>query len=600
MPELKPNGIPPAKTSMRHQRGLPVVKPRNLRGTLLRLWNLTRGHRQGLSAVFLLSGFASLSAMLTPFLIGRIIDHIDALNPVPFLLTGLLLVYLADWAIRFLQSFLMASVSQNMICFIRKSLFYKMKDLPLSYFDKSQHGDLMSRLTNDIDNISTTISDSVTQLMMLAFTLTGILCIMIWLNIWLTLTALITVPFVFLLTKTITKHTRKLYRAQQNVLGSLNGHIEESISGLSLVKAFGRESQITEEFQTYNESLCRIGTKALIWSGYLMPIMNVINNLGFICITVVSGIMASQGLISVGVISSFLLYSRQFTRPLIEVSNIFNVFQTAVAGAERIFDIFDETPEPADKPDALTAENPKGEVVFDHVWFGYHPENPILKDLSFTVPSGTRIAIVGPTGAGKTTIISLLARFYDVTGGRILLDGIDLRDYKKTGLRNSFGIVLQDTALFYLSIRENIRYGRENATDEEVVAASIAAGAHSFITRLPKGYDTLVGEDGGSFSQGERQLITIARAILADAPILVLDEATSSVDTRTEQKIREAVLQLTQNRTSFIIAHRLSTIRDSDVILLLKDGEIAEMGNHAELIARKGLYYEMYQTQMGL
>ena len=475
-----------------------------------------------------------------------------------------------------------------------------MKDLPLSYFDKSQHGDLMSRLTNDIDNISTTISDSLTQLMMLAFTLTGILCIMLWLNLWLTITALITVPFVFLLTKTITKHTRKLYREQQNVLGSLNGHIEESIAGLSLVKAFGRETQVTDEFESYNESLCKVGTKALIWSGYLMPIMNVINNLGFICISVVSGIMASRGLITVGVISSFLLYSRQFTRPLIEVSNIFNVFQTAVAGAERIFDIFDETPEPADKPDALPVEHPTGEVVFDHVWFGYTPDIPILKDLSFTVPSGTRIAIVGPTGAGKTTIISLLARFYDVTGGRILLDGNDLRDYETAGLRNSFGIVLQDTALFYLSIRENIRYGREDATDEEVISASKAAGAHSFISRLPNGYDTLVGEEVGSFSQGERQLITIARAILADAPILILDEATSSVDTRTEQKIRKAVLNLTQNRTSFIIAHRLSTIRDSDVILLLKDGEIAEMGNHTELLTRRGLYYDMYQTQMGL
>lgn len=600
MPELKTNGIPPSKASLRHQRGLPVVKPRNLSGTLLRLWNLTKGRRQGLLTVFLLSGFASLSAMLTPFLIGRIIDHIDTLTPVPFLLAALFIVYLADWAIRFLQSFLMASVSQKMICFIRKTLFSKMKDLPLSYFDKSQHGDLMSRLTNDIDNISTTISDSLTQLMMLAFTLTGILCIMLWLNLWLTITALITVPFVFMLTKTITKHTRKLYREQQNVLGSLNGHIEESIAGLSLVKAFGRETQVTDEFESYNESLCKVGTKALIWSGYLMPIMNVINNLGFICISVVSGIMASRGLITVGVISSFLLYSRQFTRPLIEISNIFNVFQTAVAGAERIFDIFDETPEPADKPDALPVEHPTGEVVFDHVWFGYNPDIPILKDLSFTVPSGTRIAIVGPTGAGKTTIISLLARFYDVTGGRILLDGNDLRDYETAGLRNSFGIVLQDTALFYLSIRENIRYGREDATDEEVISASKAAGAHSFISRLPNGYDTLVGEEVGSFSQGERQLITIARAILADAPILILDEATSSVDTRTEQKIRKAVLNLTQNRTSFIIAHRLSTIRDSDVILLLKDGEIAEMGNHTELLTRRGLYYDMYQTQMGL
>ena len=580
-------------------RGTLVVKPKDMRGTLRRLLELTRGNRQGLWIVFLLSALASLSSMFTPLLIGKVVDAVAAGNAAMALLALLACVYAGDWAIRFTQGYLMAAVSQRVVKGIRKSLFAVMKRLPLSFFDRNQHGDLMSRLTNDIDNISVTISDSLTQLMMLVFTVVGIFIVMLTLNLWLTLTALCTVPLVILLARSVTRRTRPLFKDQQRVLGRLGGHIEESVSGLMLVKAFGQEDEVTEVFSSYNRELCRVGTRALIWSGYLMPIMNVINNLGFILVSVISGLMAAEGMITVGVISSFLLYTRQFTRPFTDIANIYNVFQTAVAGAERVFEIFDQEPEPADAPNALAIHNPRGDIVFDHVSFGYDPQHPVIHDLSFTVPAGTRVAIVGSTGAGKTTIISLLARFYDVTGGAILLDGHDIRDYRRRDLRDCFGVVLQDSALFSMSVRENIRYGRQDASDAEVEAAARAAGAHGFISRLSQGYDTILEDGGGGLSQGERQLLTIARAILSDAPIMILDEATSSVDTRTEQKIRTAMHSLTSGRTSFLIAHRLSTIRDCDVIILLEHGRIAEMGNHETLMKLGGTYCAMYRTQLG-
>ena len=469
MPAADPAGLPPVKRSPGKHRIAEVVKPKNMKGTLSRLWSLTKGRRQGLWLVFALSGLASLSAMLTPLLIGKIIDSINNGYLSVTLLVFLLLAYIGDWAVRFAQNYIMASVSQRMICYIRKALFDVMKDLPLAFFDRSPHGDLMSRLTNDIDNISSTISDSLAQLMMLVFTFAGVLGIMLALNVWLTLAALAVVPLVFLLTRTVTRVTRRLFKKQQAALGRLDGEIEETISGLTLVKAYGREEAVIEEFEKNNAALCDVGTRAQVWSGYLMPLMNVIKNLSFISVSIASGVMAARGMVSIGTISSFLLYSRQFTRPLNDIASIYNVFQTAVAGAERIFEIFDEIPEPPDIPDALPIVNPKGDVAFEHVYFGYDPDIPILKDVSFKASAGARMAVVGATGAGKTTIISLLTRFYDVTDGQILLDGHDIRDYRLADLRRCFGVVLQDTALFHMSILENIRYGREDAEDSAVV-----------------------------------------------------------------------------------------------------------------------------------
>ena len=582
------------------KRGMPGVKPKNMKGTLLRLWRLTKGHRQGLGPVFVCSALASGSAILSPLLIGQAVNRINEGSPCAALIALLAGLYLGDWLVRFLQQFLMAAAGQRMIYHIRTSLFGKMKELPLSFFDARQHGELMSRLTNDVDNISTTISDSLTQLMMYGFTIIGIFFAMLFSNVLLTGVALIAVAMIFLLTRTVTKHTRKLFRQQQAFLGSLNGQVEESISGLRIVKAFCQEENMVEDFAEKNEAFCRVATRAQIWSGYLMPITNVINNINYVLIAIVSGLMAAAGQLSVGTISSFLLYSRQFTRPFVDIANIYNNFQTAVAGAERIFEIFDEEPEPADRPDALPLDHPKGEIRLEHVTFGYRPEEPVLKDVSLYIPAGTRVAVAGPTGAGKTTLINLLTRFYDVQEGAILLDGHDLRDYRMADLRSAFGVVLQDTALFGESIRNNISYGKENVPFEKIREAAVQAGADAFIRRLPQGYDTVLTQGGAELSQGERQLLTIARALLSDAPILILDEATSSVDTVTEQHIRRAMDAAASGRTSFLIAHRLSTIRDCDLILLIENGKIVEKGSHEELMRLDGSYAKMYRTQMGI
>ena len=590
---------PPPSSFGKGQRGKPVVKPKDMKGTLRRLWELTQGQRQGLGWLMLLSAVASASTILSPLLIGTAVTAIDTGNPALQLLILLAALYLTDWLVRFLQQFFMAAIGQRIILHIRSTLFEKMKALPLSFFDSRQHGELMSRLTNDVDNISTTISDSLTQLMTYGFTIIGILCIMLRLSLPLTCIAFISVWLIFLLTRTITKHTRKLFAQQQQILGKLNGQVEESISGQNMVKAFGREAEMTEQFEESNARLCQVATKAQIWSGFLMPLTNVINNLNFVIVAVVSGILAAYGRISVGLISSFLLYSRQFSRPFVDIANIYNNFQTAVAGAERIFEILEEEPEPADAPDALPLTAPRGEVEFSHVTFGYQAQEPVLKDVSFRVPAGTRVAVVGSTGAGKTTLINLLTRFYDVNSGSILLDGRDLRQYRLQDLRRTFGVVLQDTALFGMSVRDNISYGNKDVLPERIRAAAKTAGADSFIRRLPQGYDTILTQGGAALSQGERQLLTIARAVLQEAPILILDEATSSVDTVTEQRIRRAMLTITRGRTSFIIAHRLSTIRDSDLILLIEDGRIAEKGTHEELMELNGRYAGMYRTQLG-
>ncbi len=455
----------------------------------------------------------------------------------------------------------------------------------------------MSRLSNDIDNVSTTISQSAIQLMSGIITILGSLIMMIILSPILTLASLITVPLVFLLTRTIAKRTGKLFKSQQMELGKLNGHIEETISGIYIVKAFSHEDKTVEEFDEINDRLCEVGLKAQIFSGFLMPIMNVINNIGFAAVAGVGGVLAVENMITVGIIASFLSYSRQFVRPLNNLANIFNTLQSAVAGAERVFEILDEREETEDVKDAKELSDPKGHVQFSNVYFGYRKDVNILKNINFEAKIGESIALVGPTGAGKTTIVNLLTRFYDVTGGEIYIDGVDIREYTRDSLRKCFGIVLQDTYLFTGTIKENIKYGNLDATEVEVQNAAKMANAHEFIKRLPNGYETLLSESGSNLSQGQRQLLAIARAILTNPSILILDEATSSVDTRTELRIQEAMLKLMNGRTSFIIAHRLSTIRDADKIMVIDGGQIIEMGNHDELINKKGKYYNMYFNQ---
>ncbi len=593
-------GVPPANPGgiSRPGRGGVVVKPKNMKGTLIRLWKLTKGQRKGLGWILVLSAFASGASILSPFVTGRAVTAVSDGDTVLWILVLLTGLYLSDWLVKFLQAFFMASIGQRVIHHIRRTLFGWIKTLPLSFFDLHRHGELMSRLTNDVDNISTTISNSLTLLMTYGFTVVGIFVMMLCLSPALTMVSLCGVGLIFLLTKTITKRTKVLFSGQQKSLGSLNGQVEESISGLFVVKAFCREEEMEREFAERNRELCKVSIRALICSGYLMPLMNVINNLLYVVMSVLCGVLFVNGRITdIGLVTSFLLYVRQFTRPFVEIANIYNNFQTAVAGAERVFEILDEQPEPPDREKTVNLENPRGDIELRHVEFGYQPGQPVLKDISLKIPAGTQAAIVGATGSGKTTIINLLTRFYDVSSGSILLDGHDLRDYRMEDLRRAFGVVLQDTSLFAATVRDNICYGHPEVALEQVQEAARTAGADSFIQRLPKGYDTVLKHGGMELSQGERQLLTIARAVLANAPILILDEATSSVDTVTEQKIRQAMLRLCTDRTSVIIAHRLSTVRDSDLIILLENGKIAEQGNHEELMALNGRYAQMYRTQ---
>lgn len=581
----------------------PVVKPKDFKGTMLRLMEYFKRDKKLLILIFIFVIMDAGIGLSIPYFIGKSIDAISPKSGVvnfgmlKIMIITLITVYIADTVINFFQGWLMAGVSQRMVKSLRSGLFWKLQKLPISFFDTHTHGEIMSRLTNDIEEISSTVSQSMVQLMSGAIMLAGSVVMMLLLSPILTLASVITVPLVFLLTRTIAKKTKVLFKSQQEELGKLNGHIEETISGINIVKAFNHENKAIEEFSDINLKLSKVGIKAQVWSGFLMPMMNVINNIGFAVVAAVGGVLAVKGNISVGVIASFLNYSRQFSRPLNDMANIFNTLQSAVAGAERVFEIIDEKEESHDAHDAKELSNPRGHVVFENVSFGYNEDNLIIKNISFDVKEGSTIALVGPTGAGKTTIVNLLTRFYDVSDGRVLIDGEDIRNYSRDSLRQCFGIVLQDTYLFSGTIKENIGYGKLNATDEEIMKAAVMANADVFIRRLPKGYDTILSESGSNLSQGQRQLLAIARAILSNPSILILDEATSNVDTRTELHIQEAMIKLMEGRTSFIIAHRLSTIRHADTIMVIDDGRIKEKGNHDSLISQKGIYYNMYYSQ---
>ncbi|WP_420852053.1 ABC transporter ATP-binding protein [Pelotomaculum isophthalicicum] len=591
--------------SVGHQRFNPTAKPRDTKGTLIRLVKIFKIRRKSILLAALLTIISTAISIITPLLVGRVINTFNInTNLVDFsllrtILIALVLCYLASWIIDTLNGVLMAKVTQELVKHMRAEFFSKLQRVPLNFYDTRSHGDTMSRITNDIDNISNTISQTTTQLIASVFSITGAFVMMLVLSPILTLVVLVSVPLFLILTKVIARHSRRYFGGQQQKLGALNGVIEENIVGLKMVKAFNRQQNVLEDFKKTNCELCSYSTKAQIWAGFLMPFMNVINNLSFTFIACAGGILSAKGMITIGVVVSFLTYSKQFGQPLNNIAGMFNNIQSALAGAERVFEIMDEDEEVPDTAGAKELNNPKGKVEFCNVSFSYDAGKPVLKNINFKVQPGEMVALVGETGSGKTTIVNLLSRYYELEQGSILIDNTDITDITRKSLRSCFSVVLQDTCLFTGTIYENIRYSRPHASDVEVREAARVAHADEFISRLPKGYDTIVTGSMDNLSEGQRQLLAIARAILCNAPILILDEATSSVDTKTEKEIQNAFLTLIEHRTSFLIAHRLSTIRDADKIMVIGSGEILESGTHEELMKNHGVYYKMVISQLG-
>ncbi len=593
-PGFGPRGGPP---------GLSTIgggQAQDVQGTLRRLWGYLQRRKWPLIGVVVLVALSSGLALLGPYLMGVAIDvYITSGDFMGLARIAWLMIaaYVGASLVAWLQSYVMASVAQRTVRDIRNDLFAKLQTLSLRFFDQRPHGELMSRLANDVENISNVLNEGVIQFISSILSVAGVVVVMCLINWRLAIVSLITVPLMVFLSGAMGTQTRKGFREQQQKLGKLNSIIEETITGQRVVKAYVREQAAISAFDAINRDLRRAASRAEIFGGFIGPMMNLVNNLGFAIIGGAGGWLVLQNMATVGAIASFINYARNFSQPLNQLAQLYAQIQSAIAGAERVFEILDEVPELTDASGAFPLDHVAGDVVFENVCFGYQPDTPVLKQVSFHAAPGQTVAMVGPTGAGKTTIVNLLTRFYDINSGRISVDGKDIRQVKKDDLRRQLGIVLQDTFLFSGTVMDTIRYGRLKATDEEVIAAARLANADQFIRRLPHGYQTELSERGSNLSQGQRQLLAIARAILANPGILILDEATSSVDTRTEKHIQEAMLRLMQGRTSFVIAHRLSTIREADTILVINDGEIVERGDHTSLLASKGFYCHLYTSQ---
>jgi ATP-binding cassette, subfamily B, multidrug efflux pump len=592
--------------------GMPVQKAKDFRGTAMRLLGYFLPQKFLLMIVLVTAIIGTVFNIVGPKILGlattKLFDGIVAkfrhvpgasvdFNYIAHVLLILLGLYIISSIFIYIQQYVMAGVAQRTMYRLRREVDEKISRLPLKYFDSRTHGETMSRAVNDMDNLSTTLQQSITQLITSVVTLLGVIVLMLTISPLLSLIVVLTLPLSLFVTVGIAKRSQNYFRRQQRALGELNGHVEEMYTGHKIVKAFGREGQSVAEFNERNEKLYNAGWRAQFVSGIIMPLMRFIGNIGYVFVAVVGGIMVTRGAIAIGDVQAFIQYAQQFTQPIIQLANFANVIQSAMASAERIFELLDEQEEVPEAADAKVIEHPDGEVKFEHVKFGYSPDNILMEDMNIDVQPGQMIAIVGPTGAGKTTLVNLLMRFYDVNSGRILVDGVDITEIKRGALRRTFGMVLQDTWLFNGTIHDNIAYGREGATEEEIIRAAKAANANHFIRTLPGGYNTVLNEDATNISQGQRQLLTIARAFLANPEILILDEATSSVDTRTEMQIQKAMAGLMKGRTSFVIAHRLSTIRDADLILVMNHGTIVEKGTHEELLAKNGFYADLYNSQ---
>ena len=589
---------------------MPGEKAKDFKGSTGRLLRYMGAYRYGLLAVLLFAVGGTAFQILGPKILSKATTEIFhglmakvsgnggiAFDKIGRILLILLGVYVFGACLSFIQGWIMTGISQKLCYRFRDEISRKINRMPLKYFESRTIGDVLSRITNDVDTLGQSLNQSVTQLITSAATIIGIFIMMLSISPVMTLIALVILPVSGALIGIVVKFSQKYFVAQQNYLGKVNGQVEEVYSGHNIVKAFNREEQALKEFNETNDALYQSAWKSQFFSGMMQPIMMFVGNLGYVAVAVSGGLLAIKGTIEVGDIQAFIQYVKNFTQPIVQAAQVSNMLQSMAAAAERVFEFLDEEEEDVEGASPVSPRQIEGAVCFEHVKFGYQPDKIIIHDFSSEIKPGQMVAIVGPTGAGKTTMVKLLMRFYDVNEGSIKVDGYDIRNFNRSELRESFGMVLQDTWLFKGTIMENIRYGRLNATDEEVIAAAKAAHAHRFIQTLPGGYEMELNEDASNVSQGQKQLLTIARAILADNRILILDEATSSVDTRTEARIQKAMNNLMKGRTSFVIAHRLSTIRGADLILVMKDGDIIEQGRHEQLLEKKGFYAELYNSQ---
>ncbi|WP_127584458.1 ABC transporter ATP-binding protein [Paenibacillus koleovorans] len=601
----RPGGGPPGF-------GMPAQKAKNFKGTFRRLIGYLRPYRFRLMTVLLTAIASTVFGIVSPKLMGhattKMFEGVMArLNKVPGaeidftyiwnIVSILSLLYVLSAIFGFIMQYLMAGVAQNTVYELRREVSAKLTRLPLSYFDSKTHGEIMSRAVNDVDTISGTLQQSLTQLITSIVTILGVIVMMLTISPLLTVIVVLTIPLSGVVVARIAKQSQKHFMGQQKELGELNGHVEEMYTGHRIVKAFGHEAKSIAKFDAINAKLYESGRKAQFISGVMMPLINFVNNIGYVLICIVGGLLVTRNSIAIGDIQAFIQYARQFSMPIAQTAQIANVIQSTIAAAERVFELLDEPEEVPEAAQPTALAYPRGKVKFQNVKFGYTEDAPLMENMSIDVEQGQTIAIVGPTGAGKTTLINLLMRFYEVNGGSITIDGVDITAMKRSHLHGLFGMVLQDTWLFNGTIRDNIGYGRAGATEDEIVQAAVAAHADHFIRTLPDGYDTVLNEEASNISQGQKQLLTIARAILADPAILILDEATSSVDTRTEIYIQKAMQRLMEGRTSFVIAHRLSTIRDANLILVMNQGSVIEQGTHQELLEQNGFYAELYNSQ---
>ena len=604
------NTVGRGRGPMGRRRGMSGEKAKDFKDAMLRLLKYMERYKFRLILMVIFAIGGTVFNIIGPKILGKattelysgLISKINGGSGIDFdkiikILFGVMCLYVVSSVLSFIQGFIMTGISNDVTYNLRKDISKKINKIPMKYFESRTHGEILSRITNDVDTLQTGINQSVTQLITSATTLIGVLVMMLSINVWMTLAALLILPVSMFIISKVMKHSQKYFQDQQKYLGEVNGQVEEIYSGHTVVKAFNKEDDVINEFEKTNEKLYSSAWRSQFFSGIMMPIMQFVGNLGYVMVALLGGFMVIKNKIEVGDVQAFFQYIRNFTQPIQQIAQVTNMLQSSAAASERVFEFLDVEEEDQMAEDPVSVNQIEGNVSFEHISFGYDPSKIIVHDFNADVKAGQKVAIVGPTGAGKTTMIKLLMRFYDVNSGEICIDGHNVKDFNRMELREMFGMVLQDTWLFHGTIMENIRYGRLDATDEEVIAAAKAAHAHHFIMSQPGGYQMELNEETSNISQGQKQLLTIARAILADNKIMILDEATSSVDTRTEEQIQKAMDNLMKGRTSFVIAHRLSTIRDADLILVMKDGDIIEQGTHESLLAKNGFYANLYNSQ---